>query len=621
MYYIILFASIMRLIKTAVLALLICFVSCETFNSVLSVNTSLSKSLSIKQTLLKPPAPVTTSFEDDALTEIIWMDYFNPPEDMINDASILQRDSIGRYLIESGIYKIDAKSYCLKPGTYGPSTGDGYLYAPLRGPQANIIQKILQKTYNDPSINQKEIQVLLWAIIAQSRFEDLPQRQKQIVGKCLNFIEIQQLNGGAWDLVPQEVKDQMLSNTNTQIKKVLDIENNIRNSIVLNQSYQAIESIAVLSGPILWGDTIRSTPAGRWCYHPDGYFIRLFPRNYSQTRVEFFIPPTVSYSQLGLKAINEIVLDSLLRLTFVDIIDTIKGLPIQTEIKISSLITNEITSYKISGNDIKKFQKSPVVTCLKQKFRIDVPIEIEKTLNTIYAFKNMYYSNKSSFVFLLNQAEISLFHNTIKKSDKVRFHKFKLKESIYKINNFQNPIGIPRKSTNDIIKVDLSQIIAAPSITSKQRILQAPGGSNTQKSIYSVKFHAYGPGTFCNNNLSMYGHVFVEFLIDNKREMIRGAYPDSIWYQFFLGGIRNIDDVSCAKISWQVQLTEAEYRRAADVKFYLYTGVGLNCIWYADDVADKAGLNTPSLISTVPNLPYLLNISPVEYVQNLKSMN
>jgi hypothetical protein len=46
----------------------------------------------------------------------------------------LQRTPNGGFVVQYGYYTLQTQSYCLKAGTHGPGGGDGYLYAPPKGP-------------------------------------------------------------------------------------------------------------------------------------------------------------------------------------------------------------------------------------------------------------------------------------------------------------------------------------------------------------------------------------------------------------------------------------------------------------------------------------------------------
>ena len=58
--------------------------------------------------------------------------------------------------------------------------------------------------------------------------------------------------------------------------------------------YAELERVAVLLGDPEPDAGSREVPRGRWSYHPDGYFIRFFPRGYNQTLVQVHVPESTT---------------------------------------------------------------------------------------------------------------------------------------------------------------------------------------------------------------------------------------------------------------------------------------------------------------------------------------
>ena len=114
---------------------------------------------------------ISTSLKD-AVTEVPFLDDFNPKD--MSLMTWLPRGSGGQFkLAHSGVFRFKSQSYCLHAGTYAPTEGDGYLYAPIAGPRAMIIKAILERTWNHPEIEQHNIQTLIWAILAHSKISDM----------------------------------------------------------------------------------------------------------------------------------------------------------------------------------------------------------------------------------------------------------------------------------------------------------------------------------------------------------------------------------------------------------------------------------------------------------------
>jgi hypothetical protein len=182
------------------------------------------------------------------------------------------------------------QSYCLKAGTYGPGGGDGYLYAPTKGPAEDAVITILRNSVNHPEIAQQDIQTLLWAIIARAKFEDLSTQHKAIAARLLTPRQLASLNRSALDLVPGPVMDRALGNIPGPLRQIAQAEGQLRQMLTGGGSFAEMERVAVLTGNAPLGADSRQVPSGRWSLHPDGYNVRYLPQGYSHTIVQIQVP-------------------------------------------------------------------------------------------------------------------------------------------------------------------------------------------------------------------------------------------------------------------------------------------------------------------------------------------
>jgi FecR protein len=241
--------------------------------------------------LLEGEPPVSTSLSD-AVTEVPFLDDFNPPEPA--PMTFLPRAGNGDFvLVRPGAFQFTAASYCLHAGTHAPSQGDGYLYAPLKGTRSEIIRHILENSVFRPDIAQQDIQRLIWAIIAKTKFTKMP-RPLQLAGtKLLTAAEVTALSGGSLDTVSEAVLDKAMEEAGlpAPVRDVLRAEARIRSLMTqADADYAELERAAVLSGAPPPGEGSRLVPGGRWSFHPDGYFIRYVPHSYSRTDIEISVP-------------------------------------------------------------------------------------------------------------------------------------------------------------------------------------------------------------------------------------------------------------------------------------------------------------------------------------------
>jgi hypothetical protein len=248
--------------------------------------------------LLKKPPAITTSFKD-VRNQIVLPDDFT--SEAVTPLTSLPRSDKGGFLLRPGFYESTLWSYCLHAGTHGPSQGEGYLYAPLKGAKQSIIRHILQNSVQHPELEQHDIQALIWAILAQTKVNDLQPRLKEVANQLLAREEISDLNGGALGLVPPEALRLAASKLPAPVQRVLDAENQLRQALTQSStSFAELERIAVLAGvaPAESGPTI---PSGRWSEHPGGYYVRYFPSGYSRTRVQVYVPKTKQNNKQGVE--------------------------------------------------------------------------------------------------------------------------------------------------------------------------------------------------------------------------------------------------------------------------------------------------------------------------------
>ena len=250
-------------------------------------------------TVLQRESPITTNIED-AVTEVPFLDDYNPK--VAIPMSILPRTPDGAFILEKpGNYIFEAQSYCLKVASNAPAPrrgGKGYLYAPQKGPYADIIRNILQRSFAHPEIPQQDIQVLLWAILSRTKISDMSREMQQTAATLLTEKELFRINGGALGLIPETVLDRARAILPSQVRQVLAAEAQLREMLTKTQAtYEELERIAVLSGDPAPQEGDREVPQGRWSFHPNGFFIRYMPRGYRQIRIELSVPEPLQIEQ------------------------------------------------------------------------------------------------------------------------------------------------------------------------------------------------------------------------------------------------------------------------------------------------------------------------------------
>jgi hypothetical protein len=237
--------------------------------------------------IIKQPAAITTNFKDVDRTGM------KPPSfhegETAQPLYLLPKATGGGYKLCAGYYEMTNKSYCLHAGTRGPSTGDGYMLAPVLGPKQDVVIAILKSGEKHPNVSQHDIQVLLWAIIARTRFADYGSDIKLTATTLLTPNDLLKLEGGALGILPASIMDKAKGQLPPAIQAVFEAENNIRRLAASgNATYEEMERYAVLAGiaPVVNSEF----PSGTWSLHPDGYYVRYIPSAYSVTKTQIYVP-------------------------------------------------------------------------------------------------------------------------------------------------------------------------------------------------------------------------------------------------------------------------------------------------------------------------------------------
>ena len=240
--------------------------------------------------ILKQPQAISTNFKD------VDKGGSKPPSFMEGETPqplyLLPKASIGGFRLCAGFYEMTNKSYCLHAGTRGPSSGDGYMLAPVLGPKQEVVKLILKNGEGHPEVKQHSIQILLWAIIARTKFSDFGNDIKLTATILLSPKELLMLEGGVLGVLPSGLMARAKNQLPSAAQNIFEAENNIRQLAASgNASYEEMEKYAVLAGLTAQPDP--GVPSGIWSLHPDGYYIRFFPHGYQQTTVQIFVSQDV----------------------------------------------------------------------------------------------------------------------------------------------------------------------------------------------------------------------------------------------------------------------------------------------------------------------------------------
>lgn len=240
--------------------------------------------------IINGPKPVSTSLKDAVFSDASRDSASLPGKPLA--MTDLNRSPQGGFVLAPGYYVMLAQSYCLHAGTYGPGGGDAYLYAPVKGSAKDAVTSILQNSVAQPEINQRDIQLLLWAIVARAKFEDLDMRLKAVAAKLLTKKQLAGLNRSALGVLTSPQLASVTGGMPGPLRTIVEAESRMRGLLSTpGSNYAEIERVAVIAGAAPRGAGSIDVPASRWSLHPDGYWVRYKPNSYTNTWVEVWVAP------------------------------------------------------------------------------------------------------------------------------------------------------------------------------------------------------------------------------------------------------------------------------------------------------------------------------------------
>jgi len=161
----------------------------------------------------------------------------------------------------------------------------------VKGPLDKLVEKVSRNSVDHPDIDQRDIQELIWAMLARAKFSDLQPHLKSIASQFLTPQDLAGLNNDALSMLT----DNQIANSFIKeppfLQQIYEAEARIRNTVTNpTASFGDVERIAIISGDAPMGPGSREIPSGRWSNHPDGYLIRYVPSGYSTTKVCIYVP-------------------------------------------------------------------------------------------------------------------------------------------------------------------------------------------------------------------------------------------------------------------------------------------------------------------------------------------
>jgi hypothetical protein len=234
--------------------------------------------------------PITSSFTDCDKTKTLPVEFGAEQEKKLLCNQLFVKDS--GFKLTAGYYKSSIKSFCLKAGTFGPSKGNGYLYAPIKGSKKDVVNKLITNWKNHEEVTQSQLQLLLWAIIAKTKFNNLSNELKIVATKLLSDGDMKELSKVGLDFVSGELMKKAIAQMPESAQKIISAENEMRQKFYATTiSYQEMENLAMLAGIAPANSEINE---GLWSLLPNGCYIKFLPQGYSKTTIEIYVPENLN---------------------------------------------------------------------------------------------------------------------------------------------------------------------------------------------------------------------------------------------------------------------------------------------------------------------------------------
>jgi hypothetical protein len=183
-------------------------------------------------------------------------------------------------LLPGRSYSFDLESYCVQGGEARPVTGDELKAAPLRGAAEAWLPKILD-TQGEQRLSQSQVQYLIWALLYDVRFDELSEENQRALLLFYPDAASRFGNRRLEEVSKNILRDVLPSEITSIASQITEYRDRI---LELHSDYGKIEQVLAPKS-----DRENPIPVG-WMRMPDGYFMRLTSKDYTQVHVDIFVP-------------------------------------------------------------------------------------------------------------------------------------------------------------------------------------------------------------------------------------------------------------------------------------------------------------------------------------------
>lgn len=216
-----------------------------------------------------------------------------------------QRNKDFNYDLPPGHYQFDFKSFCVRGYTYGPTEGMGFLNNKWSGSKVDFLKEILHRYNAKPEVDQKDIQLLVWAVIARVKPQDMKGGARDALLALFGKDGEKMMAKGALDFLSEKVTKDLFAKVDSKTRPFYEYDNKMRGMFYrANVPYSEFEKLAVLPAPPDAPKT--QIPANRWQLDPAGYLFRVTSTGYSKIRMQVVVPRSLQITRDTLHRITKL---------------------------------------------------------------------------------------------------------------------------------------------------------------------------------------------------------------------------------------------------------------------------------------------------------------------------
>lgn len=253
--------------------------------------------------LTKGEAPLTSNILDVKFFGWPEFDKLDPTDFQIVGQD--KRNDKFSYNLSPGHYKFEFKSFCAKGYTYGPTDGTGYAFNRWKGGKVGFLKQILAKYNAKPEVDQENVQLLIWAVLARVKPQDMKGGAREALIQLFGEKDgIKMMSEGALDFLADKASNELFGKVDRELRPFYEYDNKMRGLYnQANSTYADFERLAVLPAPKEVPKMMLTNK--RWHLHPAGYMFRVSSIHYSKISMEVIVPRGLEVVKDNLKRITK----------------------------------------------------------------------------------------------------------------------------------------------------------------------------------------------------------------------------------------------------------------------------------------------------------------------------